>query len=92
MQILAKYSWSETSYFFTLNIVAYNVADISIHINLLAISMYHFTDYLLMSSSLLASQLIGICLDSNRQGTYSVRQAGLEEVKLKLFEVVLVTY
>ena len=81
MQILAKYSWSETSYFFTLNIVAYN-----------AISMYHFTDYLLMSSSLLASQLIGICLDSNRQGTHSVRQAGLEEVKLKLFEVVLVTY
>ena len=54
--------------------------------------MYRFTDYLLMSSSLLASQLIGICLDSNRQGTHSVRQAGLEEVKLKLFEVVLVTY
>ena len=54
--------------------------------------MYRFTDYLLMSSSLLASQLIGICLDSNRQGTYSVRQAGLEEVKLKLFEVVLVIY
>ena len=55
--------------------------------------MYYFTDYLLMSSSLLASQLIGICLDSNRQGTNSLRQAGLEEeVKLKLFEVVLVTY
>ena len=53
--------------------------------------MYHFTDYLLMSSSLLASQLIGICLDSNRQGT-RLRQAGLEEVKLKLFEVVLVIY
>ena len=46
-----------------------------------------------MSSSLLASQLIGICLDSNRQGTNSLRQAGLEEeVKLKLFEVVLVIH
>ena len=54
--------------------------------------MYYFTDYLLMSSSLLASQLIGICLDSNKQAGHSLRQAGLEEVKLKLFEVVLVTY